>query len=314
MKTLRPYQAAAQKSLFKYLFENTGNPLVVAPVGAGKSLMIAEDIKKLHEMYPRTRIVMLTHVKELLEQNAEELAEQYPFCDFGFYCAGLKQKRLHNDVTFASIQSVNKKIADFNRAPEIIIIDECHLISHKSNTQYRKFIEDVQSLNPNCRVIGYTGTPFRSDTGRLDAGKNKLFDDVAYEIGMDFMIDEGYWAKPFCPKIDTEMDVTGVKVQGGDYVAKDLQETVNTTEMNDACVTEMMQLGKGRNRWLIFTAGVQHAEDVTAELNRRGVEARCVHSDKDSMENDQTLKDHKAGKFKALVNVAKLTTGYNDPN
>ena len=118
MKTLRPYQAAAQKSLFKYLFENTGNPLVVAPVGAGKSLMIAEDIKKLHEMYPRTRIVMLTHVKELLEQNAEELAEQYPFCDFGFYCAGLKQKRLHNDVTFASIQSVNKKIADFNRATE----------------------------------------------------------------------------------------------------------------------------------------------------------------------------------------------------
>ena len=77
MKTLRPYQNAALKSLWHWLENNEGNPLVVAPVGAGKSLMIAEFIKQAHDFFPRTRIVMLTHVKELLEQNAEELFEQY---------------------------------------------------------------------------------------------------------------------------------------------------------------------------------------------------------------------------------------------
>lgn len=314
VKTLRPYQDAAQTSLLKYLFDNPKkNPLVVAPVAAGKSLMIAEFAKTIQGYYPRLRIVVLTHVKELLVQNHAELMGQYKDADTGFYCAGLGQKRLHNDITFASIQSVHNKITAFPRVPEIIIIDECHLISHKSSTQYRKFIDSVLHLNPNCRIIGYTGTPFRADTGRLDEGKNKLFDDIAYEIGMDYMIDEGYWARPVVPKIATKMDVSGVNVRGGDYVAGELERAVNTESLNNACVKELIEHGINRNKWLIFTAGVQHAEEVTKELNKAGISARYVHSDQDAKINDQNLIDHKAGKFKALVNIAKLTTGYNDP-
>lgn len=314
MKTLRPYQQAAEVSLFKYLFEKTGHPLVVAPVAAGKSLMIAEFIKKLHGYFPRCRVVMLTHVKELLQQNAEELLEQYKGVDMGFYCAGLNEKKLHNDVTFASIQSINKKLGNINRVPEIIIIDECHLISHKDTTQYRKFIGEVLELNPNCRVIGYTGTPFRADTGRLDEGENKLFDDVAYEISMEFMIEEGYWAKPVCPDIATKMDVSGVRMSMGDYNEKQLQQAVNKDEVTDPCIKELIEKGSSRKKWLIFTAGIEHAEEVTQKLKDAGVKAECIHSEKPANENDQILKDHKAGNFQALVNIAKLTTGYNDPS
>lgn len=314
MKTLRPYQAAAETSLFKYLFSTTAvQPLVVAPVAAGKSLMIAEFIKKLHDYFPRCRIVMLTHVKELLEQNAKELLSQYKDVDMGFYCAGLGQKRLNNDVTFASIQSIHNKLPLFNRVPEIIIIDEAHLISHKAATQYRKFIDAALELNPNCRVVGYTGTPFRADTGRLDEGEGKLFDGVAYEIGMDFMLDEGYWARPVAPEIAAKIDVTGVKMSKGDYQEKALQEAVNKDEVTDPCIAEMVEKAKGRNRWLVFTAGVEHAEEVTAKLNAAGVSARYVHSKQANSINNQNLKDHKAGLFTALINVAKLTTGYNDP-
>ena len=314
MKTPRPYQENALKALFQYLFTTTAkNPMVVAPVGSGKSLMIAEFIKRLHGFYPRARILMLTHVKELLEQNAEELDEQYFGCDFGFYCAGLKQKRLHNDVTFASIQSISGKIGEFKVIPHIIVVDECHLISHKNATRYRVFIDEVISINPNCRVIGFTGTPFRADTGRLDAGKDKLFDGVAYEISMGYMIDHGYWAKPVCPAIATKMDVTGVGTTKNDYIESQLQKAVNTDEINDACIKELIEKGSQRKRWLLFTAGVEHAEEVTRKLNEAGVSARCVHSKMPATENTDNLKDHKAGKFTALVNVAKLTTGYNDP-
>lgn len=313
MKTLRPYQAAGEVSLFKYLFEQKGNPLVVAPVAAGKSLMIASFIKKLHEYFPRVRVVKLTHVKELLQQNAEELFEQYPSVDMGFYCAGLNEKKLHNDVTFASIQSVHNKLANFNRLPEIIVIDEAHLISHKDSTTYRKFIDACMHHNPNCRVIGFTGTPYRADTGRLDEGENKLFDHICYEIGMDYMIEQGYWAKPVCPEIATKMDVSGVATSGGDYVEKQLQAAVNKEEITDACVEELAIVGKGRKKWLIFTAGIEHAENVCDMLNMSGISARFVHSKQCSKINDQNLKDHRAGKFTALVNIAKLTTGYNDP-
>lgn len=314
-KQPRPYQEAALKSLWAWLMHSTnlGNPLVVAPVAAGKSLLIGWFIKQVHEMYPRTRILVLTHVKELLVQNADELQGVYPECDYGFYCAGLGQKRLHNDVTFASIQSIAGKLANINRAPEIIIVDECHLISHKGTTQYRTFFDEVKQVNPNVKIIGFTGTPFRADTGRLEDGEGKLFDGIAYEIGMDYMIEEGFWAKPTTTPVDYKQNVSGVAMRGGDYVEKQLQEAVNTSEANDACAKELIAKGHGRKKWLIFTAGVEHAENVTAELVNNGISARFVHSKQDSKINDQNLADHKKGEFTALVNVAKLTTGYNDP-
>lgn len=315
MKILRPYQDAAIKSLFQYLFSGQpGHPLVVAPVAAGKSLMIAEFIRQVHQFYPRTRIVMLTHVQELLVQNAEELDVQYFGCDMGFYCAGLNQKRLHNDVTFASIQSVWNKVADFNRIPELIIIDECHLISHKDSTRYRKFIDAVLAINPNCKVLGFTGTPFRADTGRLDEGHNKLFDGIAYEIGMDYMIEQGYWAKPVCPEIAAKINVTGVSIRGGDYVAGELEAAINTHEINDACVKELIAKGQDRRKWLVFTAGVKHAHDVAEEIRKTGITVEVVTGDTIKSERNRIIEVFRKGQIRCLVNVAVLTTGFNVPD
>jgi len=315
VKILRQYQEAATSALFQFIFSGKKeNPLVVVPVAGGKSLLIAEFIKRVHAIYPRTRIVMLTHVKELLEQSAKELYEQYKECDMGFYCAGLNQKRLHNDVTFASIQSIHNKIAGFNRVPEIIIIDECHLISHKNDTRYRKFIDDVLALNPNCKIIGYTGTPFRADTGRLDAGDNRLFDEIAYEVSMDYMIEQGYWAKPVCPEVATKMDITGVSVVGGDYVASQLEAAINKPEITDACVAELLDKGENRRKWLVFTAGIQHAHDVAEEIENCGISVSVITSKTPKAERKKTIKDFRAGRIRCLVNVAVLTTGFDVPD
>jgi len=315
VKTLRTYQDSALRSLWNYLLtEGTGHPLVVAPVGAGKSLMIAEFIRQCHEHYPRTRIIMLTHVKELLEQNAEELRGQYPTCDFGFYCAGLGQKRLHNDVTFASIQSIHNKIEHINRSPEIIIVDECHLIPEKGQTQYRRFFDAVLQVNPNVKIIGFTGSPFRADSGRLDEGENALFSGVCYEIGMDYMIEQGFWKKPVCPDIATKMDVSGVGVRGGDYILSQLEGRINTKELREDCVAELVKVGAGRRKWLVFTATVQHCEDVLQDLLDVGITARMVTGETPKDERKQTIEAFRRGEFQALVNVAVLTTGFNVPD
>ena len=314
MKQLRPYQEAALTSIFKYLYKKKGHPLVVAPVGAGKSLLIAEFIRRVHSDFPRTRIVMLTHVKELLEQNYSELKEQYPDSDVGFYCAGLAQKRLHNDITFASIQSVHNKIALFNRCPEIIIIDECHLLSHNDQTQYRKFIDSVLDINPNCKVIGFTGTPFRSDTGRLEEGEGALFTDVAYEISMTYMIEQGYWSKPITPKPKYVMDVSGVGTRNGDYIVGQLEKKIDTDEVTIECVKELLLYANDRKKVLVFTAGVLHCQHVVDCLRSFGQSAEMVTGETDKEKRAKIIADYKNGKFKYLVNVAVLTTGFNVPD
>lgn len=314
MKTLRPYQKEADDALFDWLYNKPGFPLVVAPVGAGKSLLIAQCIKRALSEFPDSRIVVVTHVKELLEQNAEELAEYYPSADYGFYCAGLGQQRLHNDITFASIQSIASKVSAFNRPPELIIIDECHLIPHKGHTQYRKFIDDVLKLNPNAKVIGFTGTPFRADTGRLDEGHNKLFDGIAHEIPITFMIEEGYWKKPVAPNVTTHLSVDGVGIRQGDYIAGQLERAVNTESNNTACVSEILTLAADRKKWLIFTAGLEHCSNVANLLSAHGISTEIITGNTKKKERQRIIEDFRAGKFQALVNVMVLTTGFNVPD
>ena len=67
---LRPYQSAAIDALYQYWADGRGeNPLIVAPTGAGKSAILAKLVDDAME-YTGTRVMILTHVKELLEQNA----------------------------------------------------------------------------------------------------------------------------------------------------------------------------------------------------------------------------------------------------
>ena len=314
MKTLRPYQQAAIESLFAWFSSgNTGHSLVVAPVGSGKSLLIAEFIRRVHEMTPRVRIVCVTHSKELLQQNADELREQYPECDFGFYCAGLGQKRLSNDVTFASIQSIHSKIEAFNRAPQIILIDEVHLVSHNDETTYRRFIDACVKLNSDCKVIGFTGTPFRADTGRLEEGEGALFNGIAYQIEMSFMVKEGFWSKPFTPKTDTILEVDGVGSRNGDYIAGQLEKAVDIDEKTKACVAEIVAHGKDRKKWLIFTAGLTHCEHVRDAIRAHGISCEMVTGETPKEERKSILAKYKAGEIQALTNVAVLTTGFNEP-
>ncbi len=300
MKTLRPYQESALQSLFKWFGENDGHPLVVAPVGAGKSLMIAEFIKRVHADTAGTPIIVLAHVKELLEQNMAELRAQYPDVDAGFYSAGLGQKRLHNEVIFATIQSIHSKVAVLRRAPSIIIIDEVHLVSHKDNTQYRKFIDACIALNPNCKVIGFTGTPFRADSGRLDEGEGRLFDGIAYEIDIAWMIENGYLCRPFTPKTDTRMSTEGVAMRGGDFVAGQLEAAVDVDEITQSCVTEMLVHGKDRKRCLVFTAGIEHCCHVVEALRARGETAEMVTGETPNAERDTIIMRFKAGDFRWL--------------
>jgi DNA repair protein RadD len=314
MKTLRPYQSAALKSIWQWIHEKETQPLVVAPVGSGKSLMIAEFIRQCHAKWPQTRILMLTHDKRLLEQNMAELKEQYPDADAGYYCAGLKQKRLTNDITFASIQSIHSKAALLNRAPNVILIDECHLVNPKAATRYRAFLEDCFALNPRARVIGFTGSPFRSDTGYLHTGSERLFDGICYEIPIGWMIDEGFLARPVLPPITTKMDVTGVGMRAGDYIDSQLDDAINTDEINRECVAEIITNGKDRKAWLVFTVTKDHCDNVVQEFKDNGISVAGIHSGMPKGEVAENIKLFKAGKIQCLVNVAMLTTGFNYPD
>ena len=119
-KELRDYQGFAIESIFDYFTQHEGSPIVVMPVGSGKSLTIAEFMREANIYFPGTRFVVLAHVAELLTQNAEELMGQWPDANISFFSDTLGQKELDGDIIFAGIQSIYKKAYDFRHAPDLM--------------------------------------------------------------------------------------------------------------------------------------------------------------------------------------------------
>ena len=109
---LRDYQQRSIDMLYDWLRNNEGNPCVVLPTGAGKSHIIAAMCKDALQSWPETRILMLTHQRELISQNASKLREHWPNAPMGIYSAGIGKREIGEPITFAGIQSVRNRSAE----------------------------------------------------------------------------------------------------------------------------------------------------------------------------------------------------------
>ena len=312
--TLRPYQQEAIDGLYRYWQHGLGDhPLIVAPTGSGKTAIIAQLVRDAMS-FPDTRVMILTHVKELLEQGAEGLLRMYPEADFGFYSAGIGQKRTDKPITFAGIQSVWEKASEFIPAPDLILIDEAHMLPRNANTRYAKFINDMQQCNPQVKIVGLTATPYRLDSGMLHEGKDRLFDGIAHDIPVADLMEQGY----LCPVISKgglrQIDLSGVKKRGGEFVEADLARAASDPELVAATVTEIVTLGADRNGWLVFSSGVDHANMLADGIREHGHSVGVVTGDLGSKERAQILSDFKAGRLRCIVNCNVLTTGFDAPN
>ena len=175
----RDYQDAAVDSIFHYFTCHSGNPLVVLPTGTGKSVVIGEFIRQAFEKYPQTRVMKLTHVKEIIEQNLDKLLTIWPTAPAGVYSAGLGRKEKHLPITFGGVGSVARATPDHFGRIDLLIIDECHLVSPNESTMYQKVIQGLKDLNPYLKVIGFTATPYRLGHGML-TDEGGLFTDICF--------------------------------------------------------------------------------------------------------------------------------------
>jgi DNA repair protein RadD len=258
---LREYQTEAVNAIYGYFLEKEGHPLIVMPTASGKSVVLAAFIKETLKHWPDQRILLLTHVKELIQQNYLELVGRWDLAPAGVYSAGLKRRDSGAQILFAGIQSVHNK-ADEIGACDLILIDEAHLCPRSSDTMYRRFIDEMTTLNDQVKIIGFTATHYRLDSGLLTEGENRVFTDVAYEVSVKRLIDEK-WLAPLITKApSTGLDVSGVHTRGGEFIPGELAAAVDKEEVNGAAVREIVNYGRDRKSWLIFCTGVDHVSPL----------------------------------------------------
>lgn len=319
----RDYQEFAVSELFRYFAGAIGNPIVVMPTGTGKSIVIARFSQRALQEYPQTTILCLTHVKELIEQNAKKLAQVWPGAPVGIYSAGLKRKDAWRPIMFGGVKSVFNNIAAFGRV-DLLLIDECHLLSPEAETVYQQVIKYLLAVNPHMKIVGFTATEYRQRQGSLinkptDYVENAtaLFTDIAVDMTSPewwrWFIARNYLVQPISRSTQTRFKLANVGMSGGDFNQAAMQREVDKADLNMRVCQEALAIGSNRRRMLAFCSGVEHSDHIAECFTRLGWPVLSVHSKLDPDERDKRIAMLKAGAIWGVTNNNILTTGFDDP-
>jgi len=311
MYILRDYQINAVNSIFTYFYKNpNGNPVIAMPTGSGKSLVIAEFCNIVLAKWNHVNILVLTHVKELVSQNANKLKKMNPELPISIYSSGLDRKETRSNIIFANIQSIFK-IADKLKKIDIILIDEAHMLSNKEESMYIGLINILKKVNANLRVIGFTATPYRATVGLIT--NDGIFTDICFDITNRFnfnnLIEKGYLCNLITKKTQLSYDLSNVPKSIGDYKEKELQQICNVDITTLSALTEVLKYAYGRKSWLVFCTGIEHTINVNRCLIQLGIKSTLVHSKMKNIDRDSNILNFKKGKYTAICNNGILTTG-----
>jgi len=310
---LRPYQVEAVSSVYEHLQHRDDHPCVVIPTAGGKTPVMASICRDAVQRWDG-RVLILAHVKELLEQAVEKLHIMAPdlWNRIGVYSAGLRSRDTDHPIIVAGIQSVYRRAAQLDRF-DLICIDEAHMLPPDGEGMYRTFMAEAQVVNPNVRLIGLTATPYRMTTGMICSPDN-LLNHVCYEVGVRELIVQGYLCPLKTKAGRRKVDTSGLHIRGGEFIAGEVEALMDDDSLVQSACQEIVDHARDRHSVLIFASGVQHALHVQRVLAEIGQECGFVCGETLPYRRAQTLEQFKAGKLKYLVNVNVLTTGFDAPN
>jgi len=315
--TLRAYQHEAVEATLNHFRRSDESAVIVLPTGAGKSLVIAELAR-----LARRKILVLTHVKELVEQNHAKY-QSYGLTG-GIFAAGLKRKESRHQVTFASVQSVSANLDQFRDEYSLVIIDECHRVSGEDTSQYQRIIELLRRQNDSLKVLGLTATPYRLAMGWIyryhyrgfvRSEEDKPFQHCIFELPLSYMINRGYLTRPeLVNAAVAQYDFSALaQDRFGEYTERDVNQLLGKHQrVTRAIIEQVMELAAERKGVMIFAATVDHAREITGYLPED--ETALVTGATDLKDRDSLIRLFKQRQLKYLVNVSVLTTGFDAPH
>lgn len=315
---LRDYQVDYVEGIRKRL-DNYKRPfVVVAPTGAGKSVLIAEMAK----MTDLPTIVLCPN-KELCEQDYGKLV-----------AVGLKPTYYSASISKELSNLMVGTIGSMYKTPELfehvglVIADECDTIPCGDvDSMAMKLLREIKP-----KVVGLTASPYRmtSKTLRTSTGdmeqttqvkalnrvncKGGFFWSEVWQpythvdlTNKGYLTPLSYFAQP------TDTTMLRVNSTGADYTEDSVAKWADTS------ISSVIRCIEGaRSHWksraiLVSVPRIEDAQTLRDELVGHGIRAGVCHSKLGKKDRANIVADFKAGRVEVMAQVMTLSVGFDYP-
>ena len=300
---LRPYQKIAVDDA-SIALDKHKNTIVVAPTGAGKTIMLSALIGKRYKK--GKKILVLQHRDELVSQNKTKFTRVNPKITTSVVDG--TEKDWSGDAIFSMVQTLSRPNNLDNMCNfDMIVVDESH---HAIAETYTRIINRIKEANNSVEIVGFTATPNRGDK----KGLRNIFNNCSHQIEITTLIREGFLVPPktFVVDVGVRQELENVRKTISDFDMGEVERIMNKRAINERIVEEWKEKA-GNRKTVIFCSTVVHAQDVCDEYRRANVRAELLTGETPSDERKQILHDLEHGDIQVVVNVAVLTEGFDAP-
>jgi len=291
---LRDYQREAIEVIGN--MKSGEKKLIVLPCGTGKTIVFSSVATKA-----KGKVLIIVPSTELRKQAIEKLINLDANCDVGSVQANINE--FDHKIVVATRQSLShKKSTRLEKMLELgefeyAIIDEIHQAIDQIKLVIGK-------LNNNIKIVGFTATPYPDKL--MD-----IFDKIDYGKSILEMIGKGYLCEPRAYQVETNNDISNVKTVAGEFVQKHLEEAVDTPIRNQLIVDTYKKYAKNRKHTIIFTAGVEHSNNIMNSFIASGIDCKTINSKTDKDDREELLDAFSKASFPVITNCNILTTGFD---
>lgn len=311
MIQLRDYQAKVVDDLYISIRKGNKSIMVVAPTGAGKTVLISKIIEGASKK--GNAVLLQAHRAELVEQLSLTLAKYEIEHQLITSSSSLSQTKMSqykqfgkisinpfSNVYIGSVQTLNRRLDKLPKDIKIIITDEAHHFS--LDNQWDK----VRKNYPNALSIGFSATPKRTDGAPL----SDCFDDMVLGPEMADLIEAGFLSQYKLFTVPNMLDASGVKKKrNGEYDEKALEDLVNSKPSLTGDMVETYIKNCMGEQTVFYCVSRAHAKEVTAQLNANNVIAIYVDGEMHTEERRKALQRFAKKEAQVIVNVAIFSEG-----
>lgn len=259
------------------------HPCIVAPCGAGKTVILAEMAKKATEK--KKRVMFIVHRKELCEQTSKTF-EKYGV-DMNYCSVNMIQTLANN------LDEVEK--------PDFIMVDENH---HSKANSYKKIFEKFTDIYR----IGVTATPTRLD----GSGFKDVNDILIEEVTAKWLIENNYLApaKLFSAPL---IDLKGVKTKKGEYDTGECEQLLDNNIVYGDVIKHWRDKAENKQT-IVYCVSVKHSENTAKIFLDEGITAAHIDGTTPKKQRDEVISDFRAGEIRVLCNCDIVSEGFDVPD